>query len=222
MITARQLRAARAHLDISQDEVAEAAGITKYTLSNIERGATDGSARSLDALQQFYERRGIEFTTSDGIRVVQSDVRCYEGRSGFLAFMNDVVETLSQKPGVYCVSNVNENNWLKWLGLEQAIRLRDQITSIPGIRCHILVKEGDHTTFASYAEYRSIAADFFYDNTSYYVYADKLALIRFDPDNVTVRVLHNRYFTESFKLMFYRFWDLMAVPVKAGLEKEYA
>ncbi len=213
MISAKQLRAARAHLDLSQDEVAEGAGLTKYTLSNIERGATEGSSRSLEVLQQFYEQNGLLFTDDDGIKVIQSDVRSYEGKMGFHAFMTDVVKTLTAKPGTYCVSNVDENNWLKWLGLEEAVKLRDQINGIAGIRCHILVKEGDETQFAQYAEYRTLPADAFYDNTSFYVYADKLALIRFDPDNVTVRVLHNQYFTESFKLMFYRFWDLMAKPI---------
>jgi len=225
MISAGQLRAARAHLDLSQDDVALAAGITKYTLSNIERGATDGSARTLEALQQFYERRGLQFTDSDGIKIVHSDVKSYEGSVGFHAFMTDVIETLEKSPGTYCVSNVNENNWLKWLGMEEAVKLRDRIAAIPGIRSHILIKEGDNTTFATYAEYRTLPADAFYDNTSYYMYADKLALIRFENEDVIVRVLHNRYFTESFKLMFYRFWDMMATPIicqPAEKDKVYA
>jgi len=223
MISASQLRAARAHLDMSQDDVALAAGITKYTLSNIERGATDGSSRSLEALQQFYERHGLQFTDNDGIKIVYSDVSSYEGTSGFIAFMNDVVETMQEQPGTYCVSNVDENNWLKWLGVEEAVKLRDRINAIPGIHAHILVKEGDHTTFAPYAEYRALPADVFYDNTSYYVYADKFALIHFSANNVIIRVLHNRYFTESFKLMFYRFWDMMAKPIKPIEElKRYA
>lgn len=214
MITPSQLRAARAHLNLSQDDVAAASGITKYTLSNIERGATDGSARSMEALQQFYERHRIQFTDNDGIKVVHSDVLCYEGPSALNAFMNDVIETMSRQPGTYCVSNVDENNWLKWQGMETALAMRERMLAIPGIRAHILVKEGDNTTFATHAEYRAISADFFYDNTSYYCYADKFALIRFEADNVIIRVLHNRYFAESFKLMFYRFWDMLAKPIQ--------
>ncbi len=213
MISARQLRAARAHLDLSQDEVAEAAGITKYTLSNIERGATEGSTRSLEVLKQFYERHMLHFTDDDGIKVVHSDVSSYEGVEGFNAFMLDVIETMERRPGTYCVSNVDEKNWIKWQGIDDATRMRNRIAAIPGIRAHILVKEGDHSTFATYAEYRTISPEFFYDNTSHYVYADKIALIRFDEDNVIVRVLHNRYFAESFKLMFYRFWDIMGKPM---------
>jgi transcriptional regulator with XRE-family HTH domain len=220
MISAQQLRAARAHLDLSQDDVAAAAGITKYTLSNIERGATDGSARSLEALQQFYENHGVQFTDNNGIKAVQSDVRSYEGAMGLNAFMMDVIETMEKNPGTYCVSNVDENNWLKWQGIETATMMRDRIAKIKGLRAHILVKEGGPEIFATgYAEYRALPADLFYDNTSYYVYADKMAIIQFTPDNVIVRVLHNRHFAESFKLMFYRFWDMMAKPVKHHQEK---
>ncbi len=223
MISAGQLRAARAHLDMSQDDVAQAAGITKYTLSNIERGATEGSTHSLDVLKSFYERHGLYFTDNDGIKIVHSDVLSYEGREGFTSFMWDVVQTLEKSPGTYCVSNVDENNWIKWLGMDEAVKLRDRILGIPNIHCHILVKEGDNTVFAPYAEYRALPADLFYDNTSHYVYADKIALIRFDEDNVTVRVLHNRYFAESFKLMFYRFWDMMATPLhEVRKVKQYA
>ena len=188
MISAKQLRAARAHLDMSQDEVAEGAGLTKYTLSNIERGATEGSTRSLEVLQQFYESHDLEFTDNDGIKAIKSDVRRYEGAAGLNAFMLEVVETLEKNPCTYCVSNVDENNWLKWQGVEQATKMRDRIAAIPGIRAHILVKEGDDFEFATgYSEYRALPADMFYDNTSFYMYADKLALIRFDPDNVIVR-----------------------------------
>jgi transcriptional regulator with XRE-family HTH domain len=222
MVSSKQLRAARAHLDLSQDDVAAAASITKSTLSNIERGATEASSRSLQLLQAFYERRGLRFTDEDGIRAVKNDVICFEGADGFHAFMIDVIETLTREPGTYCVSNVDEKNWLKWLGVEEAVRLRDRISSIPGIFCHILVKEGDNMQFAPYADYRYVSADLFYDNTSYYVYADKLALIRFEPDNVIVRILHNRYFTESFKLMFYRFWDMNAQPMGENKKRKIA
>lgn len=223
MITASQLRAARAHLDMSQDEVAAYAGITKYTLSNIERGVSDGSIKSLEALQSFYEGYGLRFTSNEGIEVLHSDVRSYEGAAGLNAFMLDVVQTLEKEPGTYCVSNVDEANWLKWQGIEEATKIRNRIQAIKGIRSHILVKEGDYGTFAtSYAEYRALPAEMFYDNTSHYVYADKMALIRFDPDNVIIRVLHNRDFAESYKLMFYRFWDSMAKPLNPQKVKIYA
>lgn len=211
MITSAQIRSARAHLDLSQDDVAAGAGITKYTLSNIERGATEASAKSLEMLQNYFEKRGIEFTVDNGVKMARSDVRSYEGAAGFREFMDDVYKTMKAHPGNFCVSNVDENNWIRWLGVEGANAYCDKMMSlVPHVRAHILIREGDEMTVAPHAEYRTLPGDLFYDNTSFYVYADRLALIRFEPENVIVRVLHNRYFSEAFKLMFYRFWDKMA------------
>lgn len=213
MLTAAQLRAARAHLDLSQDDVAAATGITKYTLSNIERGATEASSKSLEALQSFFERKGLSFTADDGVRMIKSDVRSYEGTAGFCEFMWDVYETMKANPGTYCVSNVDERNWIKWMGVEQLDDFVKKMASLQNVRAHIIIKEGDEVVVDNHAEYRTISADLFYDNTCFYVYADKLALIRFESNNVIVRVLQNKYFSESFKLMFYRFWDKFATRV---------
>lgn len=214
MISAAQIRSARAHLDLSQDDVAAGAGITKYTLSNIERGATEASTKSLEMLQSYFEKRGIEFTPDYGVKMARSDVRSYEGAVGFREFMDDVYKTMKAHPGVFCVSNVDEKNWIRWLGVEGANAYCEKMIALaPRVRAHCLIREGDEMTVAAHAEYRTLPGDLFYDNTSFYVYGDRLALIRFEPENVIVRVLHNKYFTEAFKLMFYRFWDKMATRV---------
>jgi transcriptional regulator with XRE-family HTH domain len=213
MLTPQQIRAARAHLDLSQDDVAEGTGLTKYTLSNIERGATEGSSKSLEVLQAFFERRGLVFTQDNGIRVLKSDVRSYEGMNGFQEFMWDVYDTMKAHPGTYCVSNVDERNWIRWMGPEQMDAFVKKMMSLKNVHAHIIIKEGDEVAIDHHAEYRTISADLFYDNTCFYVYADKLALIRFEPNNVIVRVLQNKYFSESFKLMFYRFWDKFASKI---------
>mgnify|MGYP000187148386 CR=1 FL=1 len=210
MLSASQIRAARAHLDLSQDDVAAATGITKYTLSNIERGATEASSKSLEALQSFFERKGLSFTPDDGVKKVTTDMRSYEGAEGFREFMWDVYDTMKAHPGTYCVSNVDERNWIKWMGVEDLELFVKKMADLKNVYAHIIVKDGDEVVVDNHAEYRSISADLFYDNTCFYVYADKLALIRFEANNVIVRVLQNKYFSESFKLMFYRFWDKFA------------
>ena len=139
MITAAQIRAARAHLDMSQDDVAAGTGITKYTLSNIERGATEASSKSLEALQGFFERKGLTFTTDNGVKMMTSDVRSYEGTTGFCEFMWDVYETMKSTGGIYCVSNVDERNWIKWMGVEQLDDFVKKMASLNNVRAHIII-----------------------------------------------------------------------------------
>ena len=62
MISAEQIRAARAMLTIGQKELALKAGVSRATLNNIERYAQrDPKASTLKAIQVALENEGIEF-----------------------------------------------------------------------------------------------------------------------------------------------------------------
>jgi transcriptional regulator with XRE-family HTH domain len=55
------LKAARLVLKISQDEVAEAAGITRRTLTRLETQSPDASFRSIGAVRKALEGYGVVF-----------------------------------------------------------------------------------------------------------------------------------------------------------------
>lgn len=68
-IRGKQIAAARELLGITQEELALAAGVGRQTIATFESGQTDPRAESLDKLQRELERRGIEFSNSDGMGV---------------------------------------------------------------------------------------------------------------------------------------------------------
>jgi DNA-binding XRE family transcriptional regulator len=70
-ITPEQSRAARGLLDWSQSDLAEMAEISRQTIVDFERGARRPQPRSLKAMQETFERHGIQFTESktEGIGV---------------------------------------------------------------------------------------------------------------------------------------------------------
>lgn len=59
-ITPRQIRAARAMLEIKQKDLAAAAGISLATLNNIERGVADPRSSTLAAIERALAAVGIE------------------------------------------------------------------------------------------------------------------------------------------------------------------
>lgn len=59
MISASQIRAARAIIGAKQSEVARASGISLATLNNIERGVGDPRISTLDAVEQSLARAGV-------------------------------------------------------------------------------------------------------------------------------------------------------------------
>lgn len=72
MLLPKQIKAARALLDIKQSELAKQAGISVATLNNIERGAqTDPKVSTMQCIRQALEREGITFINDamDGVGV---------------------------------------------------------------------------------------------------------------------------------------------------------
>lgn len=61
MLTAAQIRAARAMLGWKQTDLAKAADISEMSVKNIERGATDPRVSTMDAIQKALEKGGVLF-----------------------------------------------------------------------------------------------------------------------------------------------------------------
>jgi len=71
MITGSQLRAARALLDWTQEELAAASGVTERTIRSLEDGKSRPFERTLDRLRHAVEGAGITFLeTQTGIGVL--------------------------------------------------------------------------------------------------------------------------------------------------------
>lgn len=60
MVTGKHIRAARAVVGLDLSDLAEAAGVSRNTVSRIERGA-EAMASTMGKLQRALEAEGIEF-----------------------------------------------------------------------------------------------------------------------------------------------------------------
>ena len=82
MITAGQIRAARALIGWTQLDLAKASGVSEISIKNIERGATDPRASTLEAFQRAFERAGVVFLEpgdtrdgGEGVRLKRAEKR---------------------------------------------------------------------------------------------------------------------------------------------------
>jgi predicted transcriptional regulator len=77
MISARQIRAARALLGWSQQELADRAIVSTNALMRLERGKVDSRLSTLQSVERALSRGGIEFISSDakgeGVRLAKPD-----------------------------------------------------------------------------------------------------------------------------------------------------
>lgn len=61
MISVEQIRAARAWLNISQQELADASNVEVRTIYRIESGFRGATDRTLEKIRNAFEKRGLEF-----------------------------------------------------------------------------------------------------------------------------------------------------------------
>lgn len=220
MPTIAQIRAARALLDWSQADLADHAGLSQTGIARIENGTNKPNSSTLDKIRNAFDQADIEFLGESGVRKRTGEIKTFKGQDGFRAFMDDVYETLKVGGGEITVSNVDENNWIKWMGQDAYNAHSKKMEEIPhNIFARILVREGDTFFIAnSFAEYRWFPSELFNDQ-SIYAYKDKLALINFTEENVRVMLLNNKEFAKGFRVLFDIAWKNVATIPSEQIEK---
>lgn len=209
------MRAARALLDFSQEEVAKAIHVATNTFSKIESGKSGISIEHMKDIQRFYEQHGIEFIPNDGIRKRQGQIIEYKNAEGFRAFMDDVYETVRTQGGLICVHNVSPDNWIKWLGKEWNAAHTERMLKIKkSFDYRITIKKNDYNLIGRHAEYRWLPERSWNDQ-SFYAYGDRLALMLFEPEAVNIRVIHSKQFAAGFRALFSLAWEhIPPIPPK--------
>lgn len=210
MVTSEQVRAARALLDWSLADLSKKSGVGQQAISKFENGGTEPLAKTVQKLQQVLEAAGIEFLSTGGVQPRQDIMRAYKGRSGFIDFIWDVYETAKGGNADICVSNVNEDDFVYWLGDEDAPYV-EKMSQLKNLTFRILSKHGDTNVTSSYAEYRWVPEELF-SSAPFYVYGDKLAMILFQTD-VSVYVIQNQNIADAQRQQFNVAWDNADIPV---------
>lgn len=98
-VTTRQIKAARALLDWSQDDLAIAAELSIATIRKLEAGNTSPRGKTNTQIQKAIELAGLEFIEPNGIRQRPEEITVYEGIDGTKEFFDDVYQTASKYGG---------------------------------------------------------------------------------------------------------------------------
>ena len=95
MITIEQCRAARGLLDWTQNDLAQASGLSKTAINNFEKGHSDIKYESLKALRMAFDAADIEFIGTDGVRRRREGLRMLHGADALKKLLDDVEDTLT-------------------------------------------------------------------------------------------------------------------------------
>lgn len=187
MTTGRQIKAARALLNMDARDLAAAADLSPETISSFETGSRQPHKTSLVKIVQVFERRGIEFTEHEGVRFKANAVEVYEGRERFDDFYEALYIHLAQHGGHVCMSVTDERllaQYRKDPGLHR--KRMKELAAAGRITFRVLAMQGNFTS--AYADYRRPALPV-PPPTSFYAFGDCLALISFVHDNPPYVVL---------------------------------
>ncbi|HEY8964030.1 MAG TPA: helix-turn-helix transcriptional regulator [Alphaproteobacteria bacterium] len=211
-ITTAQIRGARGLLDWSQAELSRRTNISTTSIGNIESGNTQARESTLAIIRTAFERGGIDFIGTEGVRLQTDFMQTYTGAEGFRDFMDHLYETAKTFGGEIVLFNAYPPHWIKWLGEEWFDMHSKRMADLGDkISMHITSREGENLFISkAFAEYRWFPQELFGDRAMY-AYGDNLAFVNFEENNVSVVVLKQSDFSKAFRVLFNIAWEKVAI-----------
>jgi transcriptional regulator with XRE-family HTH domain len=211
MIEARQIRAARALLDWTRDDLAKASGVSVPALTQIEGEHRLARGSSLDKIRACLEAAGVVFTDNMGVKMKSDLLTVYEGEKGIQDFMDDLYVTALGGAKEFLISGGFEKDFYTMVPKSVVQAHTQRMSKIDDFSIRFIKPESDPTRpTSSYVEHK-ILPDQMIFAVPFYVYGQKLGIITWQP-HVRVVVLSDAKVTESFRTQFNIFWKMARRP----------
>ncbi len=209
-ITPDQCRAARALLNWKQTELVERSGVTGPSIVSFEK--EDGSSparRTMGCIVRAFDLAGVAFTQNGGVEWRKDVITILEGENAVIDMMEDIYHTLKDKGGEVLISGLSEPDDNDE-ALTGYVHRHIERLQTAGITEKILIEDGDTNLIAPAHWHRSLSeVDF--SAAPHHLYADKLAIINWHPQRVTI--LKDRHMAQTFRAMFHALWK-RATPIE--------
>ncbi|MDD2325240.1 MAG: helix-turn-helix transcriptional regulator [Alphaproteobacteria bacterium] len=218
MVVGCQIRAARALLDMSQDELAKAAGLTPQAIRKIESGDVQPREGTIaDIVRVFHERR-LEFTDNQGVRFRPEDVEVLNGPEGVQRFFDKVYELAQKSGGVIRQNGISDSTFLSVAPdatKGQGRRMAPLVQKRKDIFVRALLPYGDQNfAYSEYAQYR------WYPDTipaavPFYSFGDSIGIFAFDADiSPKIILVTSPAIVAAYEKQFDETWNMAPLPQK--------
>lgn len=209
IISSCQIKAARALLDWSQDNLAEKSGLSIATIRKIEAGNASPRGKTNEQLRQAFEESGLDFLERDGLQRKKQDIIFYRGENSAKDFFDDVYSTVSKNGGHISVVCSNSNTFLSKALKEHItphLNRMAEIKNMINARC-IFTKKSDYIPAAAYMEYRHLSENLI-DSVPFYIYNDKCGIRLSDSDTSPhIMVIQSKELADTYNKQFKSMWD---------------
>ena len=209
MIKGRQIRAGRALINFTADELAKQVGMATPALLNIETGAVVPRESTVKRIIDVMGSNGVEFTPDGGVRPKPSGIEVFEGPARFDEFYDFLYVHLRENGGDVCLSIADETVISKYRSnSELHFKRMKELKGKGGFNSfRVLANKSTFTNKYSYSEYRR-APDSAIAPGAFYTFGDCLALMSFSHDPAPyVVVLRSAAFAETYRKAFNAGWE---------------
>ena len=208
MLTREQCRAARGLLGWTQQDLANAAGMSKTAINNFERGTHDVRSDSLQSMRRALEAANIELTGDYGVSIRRDTVQILKGQGALRDLWDDIFRTMKGTGGEILITNADERRSYEENQeplMQHIKRLNDN-----NIAERLLCCEGD-TFFLQPADYyRWLPKEVFQASMSSFIYGEKVALQLWE--EAMILIIQSKEAHTAEKKRFEYLWQNAAIP----------
>lgn len=209
-LDASQIRAARALLDWTIEDLAKITGLSKDSIKNVERGHTQPRINTRIVIEEAFEKAGIEFLPGSGVRKKNNLITTLTGEYANRQLLDDVYATLvARENACVYITGVKETQSIDSVDYEYLEKHIQRLLKA-NIKEKLIVEEGDSTFIAPSYSYRWIAEQYF-ENVPIQVYGDKIAFVDWGPPEQIV-IIQNKGFAMAMQKLLDFAWQNCAVP----------
>jgi transcriptional regulator with XRE-family HTH domain len=208
-IGARQIKAARALLNWSQESLALASGLSVTTIRKIESGHLSPRKKTMKAIISGLKGADIEFLDSTGVRLRSQGVEVIEGEDCYLRFLDKVYYDIKKCGGEILFMNA-DNSRMNKAEIDGHIRLRKC-----GLKHRMLIEEGNTHIIFPLSECRWIPKKYFKYGLPT-IYQNKVAIRVYEKtlneDMGKMYIFNNAFLADAMKSTFEFMWDNFREP----------
>lgn len=184
MLTIEQCRGARGLLGWTQQDLADASGLSKTAINNFEKGHSDIKSESLRAIRMAFESAEIEFMDQNGLRKKSENVQLMRGSQSMNELLSDIAKTMSARDGEILISNVD--NSLSSQITTQKLFEHIELLKSNNIRQRVLCVEGTKNVLSPNDECRWITQEHLDGRQVTFIYGGKVAFQLWDQSMIIV------------------------------------
>lgn len=209
MMTIEQCRGARGLLGWTQQDLADASGLSKTAINNFEKGHSDIKSESLRAIRMAFESADVEFIGQDGLRKRTENIRIFKGPSAMGDLLQDINDTLKTTNGGEILISQVDNRISSQVSTQN---LFDHIEFLKKQKIieRVLCAEGTKNVLSPHDECRWIPKDRVATGTPTFIYGSKVAFELWD--HAMIVVINSAEAQSAERRRFEYLWAKAEVP----------